>query len=217
MALSKKGDVLGPETVVSGEPKSTFNVNDFRNNLSHGLGEPTLFEFGLLYVPEIISNIFKIPTEEKSLLSNINNIAEKGLSIAKNFLPQAYGVSAYLNQGMSTYNNLFGQSPKQSIMDLRFRVSRTSVPDRMLETYTSKYYGIQYTNPRDIAPNFLTINVISSENYWEHWFFLYGCPILWIMGMNTPHMMLIIMIILKPMGLLIFITQKGLQLTKQKS
>lgn len=171
MALSKKGDVSGPETVVHGEPKSTFNVNDFRNNLSHGLGEPTLFEFGLLYVPEIISNIFKITTEEKSLLSNINNIAEKGLSIAKNFLPQAYGVSAYLNQGMSTYNNLFGQSPEQSILDLKFRVSRTSVPDRMLETYTSKYYGIQYTNPRDIAPNFLTINVISSENYWEHWFF----------------------------------------------
>lgn len=148
-----------------------FGVNNFRNSLANGIGEPTLFEFELLKYPDTIKDKFKISKDEQNLLSNTNNIAEKGLSVAKNFFPQAYDASAYLKEGMSTFNNLFGQASQQTNKDLTFRVSRTSVPDRNLETYTTKYYGIQYTNPRDIAPNFLTINIIPSENYWEHWFF----------------------------------------------
>lgn len=151
-----------------------FGVNNFRSSLAHGVAEPTLFDFTLKEIPETIRKQFNASDEKKNFLSNLNNIQEYaniGLDVAKNFIPKAYDVSAYYNQGMSTLNNLFGKSPQQTIKDLTFRVTRTSIPDRTLETYPIKYYGIQYTNPRDISPNYLTINIMSSENYWEHYFF----------------------------------------------
>lgn len=161
------------EVIVESVGKTeSFNVNNFRSSLAHGVANPSLFSFTLSKDAKI--NEFTISKEDKNFLSNLNNIQEtvnKGLGIAKNFIPQAYGISAYYNQAMSTANNLFGKSPQQTFKDLTFRVSRTSIPDRIIETYPTKYYGIQYNNPRDISTNYLTLNIMSSETYWEHWYF----------------------------------------------
>ena len=41
-----------------------FGVNNFRNSLANGIGEPTLFEFELLKYPDTIKDKFKAPTAE---------------------------------------------------------------------------------------------------------------------------------------------------------
>lgn len=145
---------------IFGQDKA-FSVSAFRSSMNKGLGRPALFKFTLLRYPEIF---FKPP--KNGAVAGIAGALGSVSSGLGDAVGSIAGVAdTALSLGSMLYQNTLGS---EGISDLSFRVNQATIPDKTLETYVVRYYGVSYTYPRDVAPNQLTINILTSGNYWEH-------------------------------------------------
>ena len=143
---------------------STFSPSAFRASFKDGLARPSLFHLKLIRYP----NIFFKSTGSNSTLTGVlglNNILPTQISSALNNLatipPQ---VTSALNIGETIYQNL----NSRGLNDLVFRCSQVLLPEKNIETYTTKTYGPSQEFPREIENGRIQTVFLGSGTYYEH-------------------------------------------------
>lgn len=130
----------------------SFSVKNFRNQFKDGIAKPSLFHFKLNRYP----NCFYNTTSSVTSFLNKYDIGVPSLS---------------LNKTINTIENVYENLNSRGLSDLVFKVYSTTLPTKLITTYSSKIYGPSTTFPREIENGTFQISLYASGNYWEHDFF----------------------------------------------
>ena len=132
----------------------SFSPQNFRDSFKDGLGRPSLFVFKIKRYPNVWYS--------RSSTSGIAGLAQ---SILPSEMSGA--ISTISNYGETLYDNVTGRG----LSDLRFRVGKFTLPNKQLETYTTKTYGPASEFPREIENGSFNMSVFCGGSYYEHEFF----------------------------------------------
>ncbi len=133
---------------------SSFSPQAFRDSFKDGLGRPSLFVFKIKRYPSIW----------------FSKTSTTGLSgLASSVLPSEMlgAATSIMNIGETLFDNITGRG----LADLQFRIGKFTLPNKQLETYTTKTYGPASDFPREIENGVFNMSVFCSGSYFEHEFF----------------------------------------------
>lgn len=133
----------------------TFSPQKFRDSFKRGIGRPSLFLFKITRYPNIY-------------YSKQPNTAIGG-ALSKVLPNSIRGINT--NTLIGGIENLTGSKGTQTLIDLQFRVSQFNLPDKQLQTFTTKIYGPSVESPKEIENSSMTMTVLCSGDYFEHDFF----------------------------------------------
>lgn len=133
-----------------------FNPDNFRKQFKKGFASPSLFKFKLLRMPNIFSADITNPAKPINTSPVTNALDLVGLG------------SAQLTTGATFLENSYNSIRGLQNKDLTFSVSKTQLPNKIIESFKISYNGPGWKKPREINDDSLQIEVISSGDYWEH-------------------------------------------------
>ena len=150
---------------------TTFNPQNFRASFKDGVGIPSLFLLKLKRYPSIFFKGKESSQSVGGLLGSVGGIGGgiaklTGLSSVTNALNTKIptGASSILNIGELLYNNFTGRG----IDDLKFKINKVQLPEKALQTYSTRTYGPLRDFPREIENSTIGFNVLSGGTYVEH-------------------------------------------------
>lgn len=143
----------------------TFSPQKFRSSFKDGVGVPSLFTFQLKRYPEIF---FK-PKESTQSLGGMLGGNLEGVSklLGLNNISVPSDISNLMNISETLYSTFTGRG----IDDLKFKINSVQLPEKILQTYSTRTYGPIRDFPSEIESSAIGMNVLCGGAYTEHEFF----------------------------------------------
>lgn len=130
-----------------------FSVDDFRSSFSAGLASPALFRFRLLRLPRFMT-------------AGGASISIGGVSASTGGAPS----TAYSN--IEAYgNSVIGSLSSKAVTELPMHVKAASIMDQNIQWAPTAYYGKPVKYPTQNSTGDLTLEIVSSGDFWERDFF----------------------------------------------
>lgn len=142
----------------------TFSPSSFRSSFKDGIAKPSLFHFKIIRYP----NIFFKSTGTNQTLSGLMGLNNFLPTQATNYINTLTSIptqaTSILNIGETIYQNL----NNRGLSDLVFRCNKVLLPEKNIETYTTKTYGPSTEFPREIENSRFVASFLCSGTYVEH-------------------------------------------------